>query len=158
LMASLGVALMGYFIPYAEMLALWQAGGNPATLMAVSLGLLTLISLFLLLAGHHFCRYACPYGMLQGTTAYLTGKFRPMEVRMRPDVSTNDCGGCHGCQSACPVDLDPRQFAPQNGAKLGFFDGCFNCGLCLDACHHIQAQKDTTQRGFLRFKMPFSAA
>jgi polyferredoxin len=110
--------------------------------------LFTLIGLFLLYCGHDFCRTCCPYGMGQSISAYMGGKWNPMEIRFGGDKESQ-CKTCTACQSACPVDLDPRN--PLN-LKVGQFDGCFNCGECIDACKTVKSYRKTP--GLLSFAPP----
>ncbi|MBY0449866.1 MAG: 4Fe-4S binding protein [Cyanobacteria bacterium] len=120
--------------------------GNVHPALGFGQGLFTVIGLFLLYSGHDFCRAACPYGMAQGLSAYLEGKWRPMEIRFTGNDIAADCKTCKTCVTACPVDIDPRK--PEN-LKLGEFYGCFNCGECIDACNFIHAPKQ--KPGILEF-------
>ena len=144
--------LIFYFISPSFWLEQYSGQGEDLVIIIFTQGLLTLIGLFLIYAGHGFCKSACPYGLAQSLMAYVSEKLAPMEIRMHPENSIADCGACKGCQTACPVDLDPREFITA-GAKLGAFDGCFNCGDCIDACRTIQNKKQTHQNGFLTFKL-----
>ncbi len=116
-------------------------------------GLLMLIGLFLLYAGHEFCRNACPYGIAQSLSAYLSAKWLPMEIRYRFGDDQSACKSCHACQSSCPVDIDPRK--PEN-LLVGIAEGCFNCGECIDACSYVRSPKN--EPGLLYFKRPHSPA
>ncbi|MFN8614716.1 MAG: 4Fe-4S binding protein [Vampirovibrionales bacterium] len=106
---------------------------HPALVMGQAL--FTLIGVFLIVIGHHFCRSACPYGMAQAFSAYQNPLFTPMEIAYNGDAPKTVCGTCTACQQVCPVDLDPRDSL----LKVGEFRGCFNCGECVDACSVIQS-------------------
>jgi ferredoxin len=47
------------------------------------------------------------------------------------------------------VDVDPRK--PEL-LRVGQFEGCFNCGECIDVCNAIHAPKAIP--GFLTFSFP----
>jgi ferredoxin-type protein NapH len=126
------------------------ASGSPHVALLYGQGLFVLIGLFLLYCGHDFCRTCCPYGMGQSISAYQGGKWHPMEIQFKGDIESN-CKTCTGCYQACPVDIDPR--SPLN-LKVGQFDGCFNCGECIDACKTVHEYKK--QPGLLSFRLPYS--
>lgn len=114
--------------------------------------LLMLIGLFLVYSGHEFCRNACPYGLLQSLSAYLTEKWTPMEIRYRFGDDQSACKSCRACETACPVDIDPRK--PEN-LKVGIGEGCFNCGQCIDACHVVhEPSPEYRGQSFLFFQSP----
>jgi ferredoxin-type protein NapH len=148
----LAFSLVGYVVPPYWQLAQW-ASGHPHIALVFGHGLFTLIGVFLLVCGHDFCRTCCPYGMGQSISAYTSGGWlKPMEIAFtQPD--TTGCNSCTACQQICPVDIDPRH--PQN-LHVGQFEGCFNCGACVDACHWIhQNQPDPKNKvGWLRFAPP----
>lgn len=137
-----------YFVPVNWYISNWQNGTLPI-ILTFGQGLLMLIGLFMLYAGHEFCRSACPYGLAQSLSAYLSAKWIPMEIRYRPSESQKDCGSCSACQSACPVDIDPR--TPEN-LFVGVGEGCFNCGECIDACSYVREFKQ--KPGLLYFQLP----
>lgn len=122
--------------------------GPPHIALMFGQGLFVLIGMFLLYCGHDFCRTCCPYGMGQSISAYQGGKWHPMEIQFKGDIE-GQCKTCTGCYQACPVDLDPR--SPLN-LRVGQFDGCFNCGECIDACKTVQSHRGIP--GLLSFKMP----
>jgi polyferredoxin len=149
----LATSLAGFVVPPAWILEQWS-GGAPHIALVYGQALFTLIGLFLLYGGHDFCRTCCPYGMSQGASAYQAGKFRPMEIYYRGAPLTgalieSDCKSCTACRQVCPVDLDPRR--PEN-LKVGLFDGCFNCGECIDACSYIHSFKQ--EKSLLTFALP----
>ena|GEM_PF-436704 len=146
---TLGVLLSFYVIPpnwgFAQYLS-----GNPHPALVWGNGLLMLIGLFLLYAGHDFCRTCCPYGMAQSISAYHeNSRWRPMEIQFTGNKE-DECKSCQGCQSVCPVEIDPRDGTLVGQLKVGVFDGCFNCGECVDACKSIQHYRK--KPGLLSFK------
>ena len=148
---GMSTLILFYFISPSFWLTEYQTQGDNFVIIMFSQGLITLIGLFLIYAGHGFCKIACPYGLAQSLMAYVSAKLSPMEIRMQPNLSSKNCGSCKGCQTACPVDLDPRQFEIA-GAKLGAYDGCFNCGDCIDACNIVQLNKQSGLESFLGFQ------
>jgi ferredoxin-type protein NapH len=137
---GLTFSLASFVLPPDWITQQWL-GGSPHLALVFGQGLFTLIGLFLLYCGHDFCRTCCPYGMGQAISAYAIG--RPLEI-VFTESSKAGCNTCTACQQACPVDIDPRQ--PEN-LHVGQFDGCFNCGACVDACTYVHQWKT----GWLRF-------
>ncbi len=135
-----------YFVPVDWFLSNIQAGTLPMVVW-FGQGLMMLIGLFMLYAGHEFCRSACPYGLSQSLSAYLSAKWTPMEIRYKPGADQSPCRSCHACQSACPVDIDPRK--PEN-LLVGIGEGCFNCGECIDACTYVRTKQN--KDGLLYFQ------
>ncbi len=114
--------------------------------------LLMLIGLFLLYAGNDFCRTCCPYGLAQSISAYQENSpWRPMEIQFSGSIES-DCKTCKACQMVCPVDIDPRDATLTGKVKVGQFDGCFNCGECVDACKQVGSYKK--KPGLLSFRLP----
>lgn len=129
--------LAAYIVPWQWVLNGYLSGMPHPALVSGQI-LFSLIGLFLFFAGHDFCRYACPYGMAQGVSAYQEGsKFRPMEIAYQGQSVEEDCGSCKACRQVCPVEIDPRR-APY---KVGEFFGCFNCGECIDACKVVFSKR-----------------
>ncbi len=145
----LSLLLTAWVVPMEWILAQYQSG-QPHVALVFGNVLFTLIGLFLLYTGHDFCRTCCPYGMAQSMSAYQEGKWKPMEIRFSGTRIEEDCKTCTGCQTACPVDLDPRK--PEN-LVVGQFYGCFNCGECIDACKTVHSHKE--QAGLLSFELPW---
>jgi len=148
---GLSILLTAYIVPLDWVLAQYTSG-KPHIAMVFGQGLFTLIGLFLLYSGHEFCRTCCPYGMAQSMSAYQEGKWKPMEILFTGEAFDSEgysdsCKTCTGCQTICPVEIDPRK--PEN-LKVGQFYGCFNCGECVDACKTVH-QKHGYQ-GLLRFE------
>lgn len=74
---------------------------------------------------HDFCKYACPYGIMQASVADKT----TLRVRFAKERST-DCINCEACTNICYVGIEPRKLIQPD-------PGCMNCGLCVEACHNI---------------------
>jgi cytochrome c oxidase accessory protein FixG len=100
------------------------------------------------LAGHmreQVCMYMCPWPRIQAslTDEYaLNVTYRYDRGEPRGSVKKNaalrkhgqpagDCIDCLQCVNVCPGGVDIR-----NGASLG----CFQCGLCIDACDSVMAK------------------
>ena len=148
---ALALLLSFYVVPPQWAMAQY-ASGHPHIALVFGNGLFMLIGLFLLYAGNDFCRTCCPYGLAQSISAYQeSSPWKPMEIQFSGDV-TSQCRTCTACQIACPVDIDPRDGTLKGGLKVGQFDGCFNCGECIDACKYIHSFKQKTS--LLSFKAP----
>lgn len=148
---ALSILLSFYVMPPSFVLTQY-ASGHPHTALAWGNGLFTLIGLFLLYAGTDFCRTCCPYGMAQSVSAYHeNSRWRPMEIQFTGNQA-NDCKTCQACQMVCPVDIDPRDATLTGEVKVGQFDGCFNCGECIDACKTLHSYKKVP--GLLSFNQP----
>lgn len=144
--------LLSFYVVSPAFVAEQYAGGHPHIALVWGHGLFMLIGLFLLYAGHDFCRTCCPYGMGQSISAYHeNSRWRPMEIAFTGD-KVDDCKSCQACSIACPVDIDPRMGTLSGAFKVGQFDGCFNCGECIDACKYIKGFK--ANPGLLSFKAP----
>jgi ferredoxin-type protein NapH len=148
---TLSLLLCFYVVPPDFVLAQY-AGGHPHIALVWGNMLFMLIGLFLLYAGHDFCRTCCPYGMGQSVSAYHeNSRWRPMEIQFTGDKASQ-CKTCQACRMVCPVDLDPRDGTLTGGFKLGQFDGCFNCGECIDACKYLHSFKQAPS--LLKFGHP----
>lgn len=142
----LSALLASYLVPL-DWIYTQYASGNPHIALVWGQGLFVLIGLFLLVCGHDFCRTCCPYGMAQSISAYQAGKRAPMAPRLKTTASAADCGTCTACQQVCPVDIDPRN----DRLFVGQFEGCFNCGECIDACKHVSHYARPGQGPLLAF-------
>lgn len=148
---TLSLLLSFYVIPPTWVLAQY-ASGHPHIALVWGNGLFLLIGLFLLYAGNDFCRTCCPYGLAQSISAYHEDSpWRPMEIQFSGDKASQ-CKTCSACHIACPVDIDPRNGTLEGVLKVGQFDGCFNCGECIDACKYIHSFK--REPGLLSFNNP----
>jgi polyferredoxin len=74
---------------------------------------------------HDFCKYACPYGIMQASVIDKT----TLRVRFAKERSS-DCINCEACTDVCYVNIEPRKLIQAD-------PGCMNCGLCVEACHNI---------------------
>lgn len=83
--------------------------------------LLLLILLLELLTRRFFCRTFCPLG---GLLAFL-GRKRSLRVHLHH----KNCTSCKICDKSCPMGLQPS-------LGEGNSSYCWNCGECLDSCHH----------------------
>jgi polyferredoxin len=138
---------VAYVVSPAWIVAQYLSGA-PHIALVFGQGLLVLIGLFLLYCGHDFCRTCCPYGMAQSISSYQSGKWRPLEVHFTGGDRAAACKTCSACQQVCPVDIDPRDTGKLH---VGQFEGCFNCGECIDACKTVFSKRDTPS--LLRFKI-----
>lgn len=83
--------------------------------------IILLIILLELLTLRFFCRTFCPLG---GLLAFL-GTKRSLRVHLHRE----NCTGCNMCDKSCPMGLQPS-------VGEGISAYCWNCGECLDNCHH----------------------
>jgi ferredoxin-type protein NapH len=144
--------LLSFYVMPPDFVLSQYASGHPHIALVWGNGLFTLIGLFLLYAGSDFCRTCCPYGMAQSISAYHeNSRWRPMEIQFTGSV-TEDCNTCQACQMVCPVAIDPRSGTLTGQVKVGQFDGCFNCGECVDACKYLHSFKQAP--GLLSFNRP----
>lgn len=143
---ALSFLLFNYVMPMDWLVESYLSGRPHPTLLMGQI-LFTAIGLFSLLAGHLFCRSTCPYGLAQSISAYQTGKWRPMEIHYTGDMA-KDCGTCTACQQVCLVEIDPRK-----ELKVGSFEGCWNCGECIDACKQVHEYRG--KPGLLTFGWPW---
>ena len=95
----------------------------------------------------HFCRMVCIYGMGQAMAASSAEPAQVLRPRYRPETLAA-CGSCQACLKACFLDLDPRD----KQITLGFSNGCFNCGDCIDTCETVQGHRH--QPSLLSFERP----
>jgi len=96
--------------------------------------IVTFIVIYLELAfvGRKFCKYICPYSMLQNALFdrdTLVIRFQP-----RPSDFHNKkpCLMCRQCEVVCPVEID---------IKKGVQRQCIACAACIDACKEITSKK-----------------
>lgn len=151
LTSTLSLLLSFYVIPPDWVLSQY-ASGAPHIALIWGNSLFVLIGLFLLYAGNDFCRTCCPYGLAQSVSAYHEGsRWRPMEIQFSGNKESQ-CKSCSVCHIVCPVELDPRAGTLEGALKVGQFDGCFNCGECIDACKYIHSFKE--EPGLLSFNNP----
>ncbi len=79
---------------------------------------------------HFFCRFMCVYKVWQHS-------FKTKEtLHIVYDASEQEeCARCNFCQTACFVEIDPRQTQT--------YDACVNCGECIAACQNIRGSRKT---------------
>ncbi len=82
-----------------------------------------------------FCRIVCIYGM--GQSIIYSSNDQDKKLRPRFESTLDECGSCAACLNACFVDLDPRS----ESLFIGYGEGCFNCGDCVDICSVVQKHK-----------------
>jgi polyferredoxin len=91
--AATGTLVFEAWDPYWALFNLWT---GEAALAGVAVLAVTL--LLSLLVERPFCKYACPYGALQG----VFNLFRVFGIRRAPAT----CTSCGACSRACPMNID----------------------------------------------------
>ena len=134
----LGVSLAAYLYPPARILGdlsrpLVLADSGQVVLWAWLALVLAASWAAGFLVRFHFCRMVCIYGMGQAMAASSCDPAKVMRPRYLPE-DLGACGSCRACLKACFVELDPRD----RDLTLGFSQGCFNCGDCIDVCETVQ--------------------
>lgn len=122
---SVSINFMFYFgkpIDVFNSLISGQLNGN-VMVFAIFFGLLVFAGIGIF--RHDFCKFACPYGIMQASVADKT----TMRVRFTKERSS-DCINCNACNDVCYVGIEPRKLVQAD-------PGCMNCGLCVEACHNI---------------------
>lgn len=99
-----------------------EVNGN-IMLFAITFGLLVFAGVGIY--RHDFCKYACPYGIMQASVADKT----TLRVSFAKERSS-ECINCEACTDVCYVDIEPRKLVQAD-------PGCMNCGLCVEACHNV---------------------
>jgi polyferredoxin len=69
-----------------------------------------------------WCRYACPYGALQG----VFGLISPVVLAKNPET----CTSCGKCNKACPNVVDVASVKKTAVVSAE----CMGCGSCIEAC------------------------
>lgn len=105
-----------------KLILLREVNGN-IMLFAITFGLLVFAGVGIY--RHDFCKYACPYGIMQASVADKT----TLRVSFAKDRAS-DCINCEACTDVCYVDIEPRKLVQAD-------PGCMNCGLCVEACHNV---------------------
>jgi len=141
-LTSMGLALlpMIYFLPPDAVWSFVTLQHDPR--FTASLYWIYTVFTFIALANiavirHYVCRYMCIYRMWQ-----FLFKTRDT-LHIEYDASRGqDCAKCNYCETACPVEIDPRNTIT--------FDSCTNCGECISACDSLYAKHN--QPGLLSYK------
>lgn len=122
---SVAINFMFYFgkpVDVLNSLISGQLNGN-VMIFAILFGLLVFAGIGIF--RHDFCKFACPYGIMQASVADKT----TIRVRFTKERSS-DCINCNACNEVCYVGIEPRKLVQAD-------PGCMNCGLCVEACHNI---------------------
>jgi len=124
---SLAVAInfMFYFGKPEDILRMLISGEMNGNIMTFAIMFFLLVFSGIGLFRHDFCKYACPYGIMQASVADKT----TLRVRFAKERSS-DCIDCDACTDICYVDIEPRKLVQAD-------PGCMNCGLCVEACHNV---------------------
>lgn len=84
-----------------------------------------------------FCSHACPYGPLMSTL----GDQNTLAVRYLSERS-DDCIGCHKCETDCPMGIDIKKGVGQHA--------CIGCGECIDSCNDVLGKRG--KPGLIEFR------
>ena len=124
---SLAVAInfMFYFGKPEDIFRMLISGEMNGNIMTFAIMFFLLVFSGIGLFRHDFCKYACPYGIMQASVADKT----TLRVRFAKERSS-DCIDCDACTDICYVDIEPRKLVQAD-------PGCMNCGLCVEACHNV---------------------
>ena len=80
-----------------------------------------------------WCKFACPVG---ATLAFLRAK-HTLSIHYDAKICSEQCPvdkfKLSLCNSACPLNLNPRLI---NEKQNNIYPYCFNCGECVDACQN----------------------
>jgi polyferredoxin len=115
-----GVALDFMRTPFYEVadMKLFQVYAEVSVGMVAVVGSLVAASIFI---KGFWCRYACPYGALQGIFGLLS------PVALIKDAES--CTGCGRCNRVCPNGVDVRA-----ASAMVTSAECMGCGSCVSAC------------------------
>lgn len=76
-----------------------------------------------------FCRYFCPWGVLNTVSTKLKDFFRWPSLHL--ESNKDKCKQCHTCLANCPMDLSAAEMIKAGSMKN---DDCILCGTCVDNC------------------------
>ncbi len=138
LSAIVSASLIWYFVPPWEF---FQRVFDSATVTGFFVVQWVVIYLELAFAGRKFCKYVCPYSMLQ--TALFDRDTLVIVFQGRPEEfeGKRACLMCHRCERVCPVEID---------IKEGLQRQCIACTACIDACKEVTSKQDT--REFISYR------
>ncbi|RME65703.1 MAG: 4Fe-4S binding protein, partial [Nitrospirae bacterium] len=131
LTALVSASLIWYFVPPSEF---FQKVFHSPTVTGFFVIQWVVIYLELAFAGRKFCKYVCPYSMLQTAlfdrdTLVITFQARPEEFEGK-----SPCLMCRSCEVVCPVEID---------IKEGLQRQCIACASCIDACKVVTERAKT---------------
>ncbi len=124
----LGLATLMYFVPPRLVISQFLGSQPPLPLVLFALVLSLLIYMNISRIRHLYCRWACPYGLLQ-TGLSVPGALRVLYPRDQADPAF--CHECRACVEKCYMDINPMRLR---------HDACLNCGDCLSACEAARAR------------------
>ncbi len=130
-------SLIWYFVPPGEF---FQKLFHSRVITGFFLVQWVVIYLELAFLGRKFCKYICPYSMLQ--TALFDRDTLVIAFQGRPEEfeGKRPCLICHHCERVCPVEID---------IKKGLQRQCIACAACIDAC--VQITSRTSIRPFISY-------
>jgi ferredoxin-type protein NapH len=78
-----------------------------------------------------FCRYLCPWSLLNTTGLVLKtrGRWSSLHLRAHPSA----CTKCGLCETSCPMTLPVREMVATGDM---YHRECIYCGSCVDVCPH----------------------
>lgn len=145
------ITLLTYLLPPADVWGrLLRGESTPNQMRFLIIGTAVFTAEFLF-ARHLFCRFGCAVGLFQSLVwmANPRGRVVGFPRHRRPATApagsglqaarASDCRTCdvplgNACDRACPMHLPPRNFKQRKFS-------CVQCGLCVDACAHSQAEQ-----------------
>ncbi len=145
LSASIGLTLLGYFVPIRELLSSIAVGGLSSQESFWLLFPVVVSFLFCGVLREQVCFHMCPYARFQSVMfdrdtliiSYDTARGEPRGSRRRSaDHSAMDLGSCVDCRlcvSVCPTGIDIRD---------GLQYGCIGCAACVDVCNTVMRRME----------------
>ncbi len=93
-----------------------------------SIVLIVLLPVFII-GRRAFCRYFCPWGVLNTVSTRLKNFFRWPSLHL--ESKKDNCKQCRTCLANCPVGLSAADMVKAGSMKN---DECILCGTCVDNC------------------------
>ncbi len=90
--------------------------------------LITLVPVFFI-GKRAFCRYFCPWGVLNTVSTRIKDFFRWPSLHL--EAAPDRCKQCRTCLANCPVGLSAADMVKIGSMKN---DECILCGTCVDNC------------------------